>query len=343
MSEQSNKIRLISALLELDSVGPARALNAIRLLEVFPQEPELLVEALHGIQTKLGPAVGKYFNLTVSVARSIFDAADRMIEKCEQNEIKIAVPGASSFWSRIWDIPSAPARLFYRGRLTDAVDQFGIAVIGTRHPSEFGKKSCARIVKRCVEQKLTIVSGLAIGCDTVAHESAIQCGGFTIAVLAHGLDTVYPTINKRLAAEIIDTGGLLVSEYPPGEEMRPNYLVARDRLQSGLSRAVIVIESDLDGGSMHAANASIKQKRMLGCLNHPAELRMGTKHQGNQKLILQDGAKSLGTPEELQIFLDEINRISTQLPKPTATKTQIPETPIQQVDMYGTIIKPKKK
>ena len=305
MSSNSQKIRLALTILKLNKVGAATAIPALRLLGGVPQDPQSLHEALATIQDKLKTKI----NHGITDLSDAFDKADRIIEQCANHEIKIAVDGASPFADEIWKIPDPPVVLYYRGRHTEAVDQPGIAVIGTRDPTDFGYKSGKKIAKRCAEQRLTVVSGLAIGCDTSAHEGAIEAGGFTIAVLAHGLDMVYPASNRKLATEIIDTGGLLVSEYPPGVEMINYQLVKRDRLQSGLSRAVIVIETDIKGGTMHTAGFAREQNRLLACMNHPLERRDDIKSRGNQKLI-HEGATPLGSPEELQKFIDEVKRIS---------------------------------
>ena len=307
MSSNSQKIRLALTILKLNKVGAATAIPALRLLDGVPQDPQSLHEALAAIQDKLKTKI----NHGIADLGDAFDKADRIIEQCANHEIKIAVDGASPFADEIWKIPDPPVVLYYRGRLTEAVDQPGIAVIGTRDPTDFGYKSGKKIASRCAKQGLTVVSGLAIGCDTSAHEGAIEAGGFTIAVLAHGLDTVYPAANRKLATEIIDNGGLLVSEYPPGVEMKNYQLVKRDRLQSGLSRAVIVIETDIKGGTMHTAGFAKKQERMLACINHPVGRREDDKSRGNQKLI-QEGATPIGSPEELQGFLGEVLLISMQ-------------------------------
>lgn len=304
MADAFAKSRLISALLEIEQVGPATALDAVRLLPTLPQDPDELSVAID----EISPRLKRAFVVSPTGAKRAFDAADRMLEECAQMGIRVSVPGTGPFDPSVWRIPRPPARLFYRCTQLSACDQLGVAVIGTRDPSDFGAKSAMRIAKRCVEQRLTVVSGLAVGCDTAAHRGAVAAGGLAIAVLAHGLHTVYPASNRGLASEILELGGMLVSEYPPNVDLRPNQLVERDRLQAGLSRGVIVIETDIEGGTMHTVKFALDQGRMLGCLNHPEEHRAHIKCRGNQKLILDGKAKALATPDELRAFLEALSQ-----------------------------------
>lgn len=334
MANEHAKCRLISALLEVDQVGPAKALDAVRWLPTLPQDPDALSSAIE----EIAPRLKRAFAVSPAAARLAFDAADRMLEDCARMEIHVAVPDTGPFDPAVWRIPKAPARLFYRCSLRGACDQPGVAVIGTRDPSDFGAKSATRIAKRCAEQRLTVVSGLAIGCDTAGHRGAVQAGGLTIAVLAHGLHTVYPASNRGLASEIIELGGMLVSEYPPNVELRPNQLVERDRLQAGLSRGVIVIETDIEGGTMHTVKFAREQGRLLGCLNHPEEHRHHSKCRGNQKLIAEGTAKPLGTPDELLAFLDAVAQPSDpQAPGVVAAASEPPK------DLFGDVESPKTK
>ena len=335
MADSLAKCRLISALLEVEQVGPAKALDAVQWLPTLPQDPDELSAAI----CEIGPKLKREFVVSPSAARMAFDAADSMLEECARMEIRVAVPGAGPFDPSVWRIPKPPARLFYRGTRLDACDQPGVAVIGTRDPSDFGAKSATRIARRCVEQHLTVVSGLAIGCDTAAHRGAVEAGGFTIAVLAHGLHTVYPASNRGLASEILDLGGMLVSEYPPNVELRPNQLVERDRLQAGLSRGVIVIETDVEGGTMHTVKFARDQGRLLGCLNHPEEHRNHSKCRGNQKLISEGKAQPLGTPDELRAFLESVSQPDAPAsPVVAAVAAEPPQSLFGDVD----VPKPKK-
>lgn len=138
-----------------------------------------------------------------------------------------------------------------------------IAVIGTREPTLHGKIITERVTDFFVENNWSIVSGLAIGCDTIAHKQAVKNGGHTVAVLSHGLHTIAPKQNMELAKKILDSGGLLVTEYAFGVEAKPYQFVARDKIQAALSKVVVMVQSDVKGGSLHASRAALNYDRIL--------------------------------------------------------------------------------
>ena len=148
-----------------------------------------------------------------------------------------------------------------------------------------------------------VVSGLALGCDTAAHEGCVQSRGITVAVLAHRVDYVYLATNRKLASSIIDGSGALVSEYAPGTKPRSSYFVERDRVQSAFSLGVIIVETDVEGGTMHTAGFAVKQKRRLACLVHPPKFASAEKARGNQKLIKEADAFPLEKKEDLDAFI----------------------------------------
>jgi DNA processing protein len=155
-----------------------------------------------------------------------------------------------------------PPFIYIKGQLSLTPDK-AVGVIGTREPTAHGKVIAERITKFLVDDGWSIVSGLAIGCDSIAHQCAVSQKAHTIAVLAHGLHTIAPQQNQKLAEQILDHGGALITEYPFGADPIPPYFVKRDRIQAGLSRAIVMVQSDLDGGSLHASRAAIEYKRIL--------------------------------------------------------------------------------
>lgn len=136
------------------------------------------------------------------------------------------------------------------------------AVIGTREPQSVTIKHGQRLTKYLVSRDHVIVAGLALGCDTIAHKTCLQNHGQTIAVLAHGLaQKIYPPENEKLAQEIIESGGLLVTTYPPMTKVAPYRLAERDQWQSGLSDKVIVLETNENSGTNITIEYALKQKR----------------------------------------------------------------------------------
>jgi DNA processing protein len=157
-------------------------------------------------------------------------------------------------------IPSPPKTLWVRGTLPPAA---AVAVVGTRHPSRFGRSVADAAARSAVAAGLAVISGLAAGIDTVAHESALAAGGLTWAVLGSGVDVPTPISNAALAEEIVACGGGLIAEVPPGTPVARRQLVARDRIQSGLSLAVVICQCETSSGAMHTARFAVVQGRLL--------------------------------------------------------------------------------
>lgn len=202
----------------------------------------------------------------------------------------------------------SPLILYYKGSLKRLeLQNKGIAIIGTREPTSEGVKAGEYFSELFAKEGFNIVSGLAIGCDSSAHRGALNGGGLTTAFLAHGLDIVYPKENKDLAQRIMDNGGLLISEYPIGTSPMANYFVARDRLQSGLADATLVIQTGVKGGTMHAVNATINNQKPLFVVQYKdADLCKHEKVQGNMMLLAKGSAKPLTASN----FEDAIKLIS---------------------------------
>jgi DNA processing protein len=179
------------------------------------------------------------------------------------------------------EIPSAPAVLYHRGQVVLAEnhgDIPAIGIVGTRDPSEYGKKWARKISTLLAQQGFTVVSGMAQGIDTEAHRACLEAGGRTIAVVGTGVDIVYPPRNVGLAADICQYG-LMVGEYPAGTPPDRSHFPARNRIIAGLSRVTIVIEAPMRSGALitaHQANdfgrdvyvlpGSIDNPNSIGCL-----------------------------------------------------------------------------
>jgi DNA processing protein len=168
-----------------------------------------------------------------------------------------------AFPQRLRKIPDPPAVLYARGKLDLTAAAHAVAVVGTREPNSDGRARTEEITTTFAQAGWTIVSGLALGVDTVAHEVALRHNAPTVAVLGSGLDAVYPARNRGLAHEIVESGGLLLAEVPPGVRVNARQLVARDRLQSGLSDLTIVCQAGIHSGAMHTARFAIEQRRPL--------------------------------------------------------------------------------
>lgn len=192
-----------------------------------------------------------------------------------------------------------PLVLYFRGNIK-ALEMPCIAVIGTREPTPNGVKAGEFFAGEFAKLGYNIVSGLAVGCDTTGHTGALKVKGITTAFLANGLDweSIYPKENLDLAKDIVANDGLLLSEYPIGQSCGRYGLVARDRLQAGLSKATIVVQTGETGGTMHAVNATIASKKPLFAVEYRNQLDLvHEKVQGNIMLIRDKGAVALRSNE----------------------------------------------
>jgi len=156
----------------------------------------------------------------------------------------------------------APIFLFCKGNLSLLKNMNNIAVVGTRNNTEHGKLITTKSVQFMCEHNYTIVSGLALGIDSIAHQATLDSGGKTISVSVD-VDNIQPSSNRELADNILTNDGLLVAEMPPGIKIIPSMFAKRDRIQSGLSLAVFPIETNIDGGTMHAVKAALKENRLV--------------------------------------------------------------------------------
>lgn len=200
-----------------------------------------------------------------------------------------------------------PLLLWYRGDLS-VLQMPGLAVIGTREATPVGVAGGEYLSGAFAKRGFNIVSGLAVGCDTSGHLGALKAGGRTTAFLANGLDndSIYPPENQDLAEEIVQNGGLLLSEYRIGTKVNRYNLVARDRLQAGLSLATLVVMTGIKGGTMHAANTTIKAGKPLFVMRFKDEAtNQHEKCLGNAYLN-KLGAKYISGADDLDVIAEYI-------------------------------------
>ncbi len=168
----------------------------------------------------------------------------------------------------------------------DCLKMKRICVVGTRWMSEYGKMMTEQFVQKLVEQNWCIVSGLARGIDRVAHETALGCGGKTIAVLGHGTDLCYPPEHENLKKRILDSGGLLVSEYGDGVKPTPDKFRARDKLMTHLSQAVLVMECPRRSGVKITVGAAAEEGKSVYVV--PGPINQASYH-GSVEIIRNGG------------------------------------------------------
>jgi len=185
-------------------------------------------------------------------------------EKLKKENINVLTIADNNYPKLLKEIWNPPAIIYYRGNLPKE-DAFALGVVGTRKISSYGKQITPTLVRDLVKNGFVIVSGLALGIDSLAHQTTIESGGKTIAVLGSGIDneSIYPAQNRYLATQVIESGGAIISEYPPGTLALPTNFPHRNRIISGLSIGILVIEAAEESGALITARYALDQNREI--------------------------------------------------------------------------------
>ncbi len=256
---------------------------------------------------------------------------DSEIEKLEKHNIKAFNYHDKDYPARLKEIHDFPPLIYVRGNIL-AEDEYCLAVVGTRNPSVYGRQLTEEIVSELAHSKITIVSGLAKGIDTIAHRSALGAGGRTIAVMGGGLDSVYPAENANLARNILKNGAM-ISEYAPGTKPRPENFPRRNRIMSGLCLGVLVIEAGETSGSLITAHLAFEQDREVfaipGSVLSPASI-------GTNKLIMEGTARLVRNASDI---LQELNL--TAIAEQIEVKEVIPASDTEAVILSQLGAEPK--
>ena len=271
----------ILALQQIPNVGAKTVEKILSLSNI--SEPTCPVDLIE-ILKKANLEFGRIYIPDIQVAKIGWDKAHEILKLSQQQNIEIISRESSHYPECLSMISNPPVLLHVIGNI-DALNKDSIAIVGTRKPSDFGKTQAKRIAGFFAKEGYVVISGLAEGIDSAAHRGALETNGLTVAILAHGLDTIYPFKNKELADAIIKNNGALVSEYPIGTKIFRSYFVERDRIQSGLSLGVFVIETGIKGGTMHTVGFCEKQRRVLIVMQHPKDLLEASRPCGNTQLI----------------------------------------------------------
>jgi len=277
--------------LEYIKIGSIESYNNKDIVEIF--------ELLKKVNGRIKVPLMEEIEIAEEWAKQIYELSN-------ENGIKIFPYNSEGYPKLLYDLNDAPAIVHVKGNIKALDSKPTVAVIGTRKPSSYGEKLGARLVEILIENDVNIVSGLALGCDTIGHLESVNRHKQTIAVLAGGLQSIYPKENKVLAQLILENDGLLISEMPFGQNPDKNSFVQRDRIQSGLSYATMIIQTAIKGGTLHTAKFTLDQKRLLACIfpkNHIENTH--EMFMGNKELIKQ-GAISLDSPEAIQELINKV-------------------------------------
>lgn len=263
------------------------------LLENFESAEKVWKAADKTLQQILDKSVYNSF----SQFRSETDP-QKLLKEILDKDIKVVTLSDENYPILLKQIFDPPPVLYVRGQILPQ-DFTALAVVGTRRITTYGKEVTSMLVRDLAQFKLTIVSGLARGVDSLAHQVALESGSRTIAVLGCGVDIVYPVQNKSLAMEIIKNGAL-VSEYPPGTEPLPGYFPARNRIISGMSLGVLITEADEKSGSLITAGFALEQNREVFAVPGPIYSKLSLGPTG----LIKQGAKLVSRAEDI---IEELN------------------------------------
>lgn len=291
-------------------IGPA---NFRLLLHYFQDD---LTQAWRADSRELARAGLQQRTIDAFLAQRKEIEPERELDRLEKAQVNVLTWRDAAYPPLLREIDAAPPVLYVKGALTDA-DRFSLAVVGTRNADNYGQQVTERFVTELIRGQVSVVSGLALGIDTIAHETALAAGGRTIAVLACGLDIVYPAKNAKLARRIGESGqGVLLSEYPLGVQPESGNFPARNRIISGLSQGVLVVEAGEKSGALITASFALKQGREVFTV--PGNI-FSSRHVGTNRLI-RDGARPV---LEINDILEALNLF--MLPQQIEVQQTLPE------------------
>jgi len=244
---------------------------------------------------------GEYSLLPPLVRRGLsdrsMDQVERILEECDRQQIRIMTLQDSDYPERLRQLNDAPGILYIKGRLPRIDEEVAIGVVGTRTATEYGRQTAARLGLELVRGGAVLVSGTATGIDTCAIKGAMQAGGTVVSVLGGGVDVPYPRENRFLYQDVAAVGAL-VSEYPPGTENVGAHFPVRNRILSGLSLGVVVVEAgEYGSGALITANLALEQNRDVFAVPGNVDSPMS---RGCIRLI-QQGAKPILNAEDVLV------------------------------------------
>jgi len=298
LSEDKDDLRYWLALQRTPQVG---CRTYLRLLEGIGTPEELFAESRQAL-TLLGL---KEVSIE-SILKPDWKQVDEDMAWAEKSACHILKLKDDAYPSRLKEISDPPPVLFVRGAVP-TISSLQLAVVGSRNPSPVGKKTAEDFSRHMAMTGLTITSGLALGIDAISHQGALDVKGITVAVTGTGLDRVYPARHKRLAEMILDEGGALVSEFSPSTKAHASNFPRRNRIISGLSLGVLVVEAAINSGSLITARLALEQGREVfaipGSIHNPlargcnALIRQGAKLVETAQDVIDELAQYGGAPQ----------------------------------------------
>src|SRR6202049_3613625 len=312
------------ALNMLPTMGPVRLR---KLLEVFETPDRVLAARRDALRTVEG--IGNDVADQIVQWESIVDLPAEL-ERVRQFGATVITISSPLYPRQLREIHAPPIVLYVWGELTER-DQHAIAVIGSRRTTHYGMESAKKLSYQLAYAGLTVISGLARGIDTAAHQGALAAKGRTIAVIGSGLSKLYPPENRGLAEKIRDGNGAIVSEFSMEIEPDRQTFPMRNRIIAGWSHGVLVVEAGLNSGALITASQAIEQNRSVyavpGHINAPSAMGSNRLIQQGAKLVM-DASDIL---DDLQILLPETK------PSPEAAVRPLPELSAEELRVYDAI------
>ncbi len=284
----------LTAALRLSLVSGVGPRHWQSLMRHFGSAEAVLAASMSQLREVSG--IGPKLSRQIAAANDEVDA-DAEIALCRANGVEIVARGAANYPRPLEDIPDPPALLFMHGTIKPC-DALAIAIVGSRHATHYGLTQAERLAGSLARAGLTIISGLARGIDAAAHRGALAAGGRTLAVLGSGVLNIYPPEHVELA-QAVRAAGALISEAPPRAQPLSGAFPQRNRIISGMSLGVLVVEASARSGALITARHANEQGRDVFAVPGRIDSRMS---QGCHRLI-RDGAKLVESPDDI---LDEL-------------------------------------
>ncbi len=234
-------------------------------------------------------------------------AAEAEIRRTEEQGAGFLTHDCAAYPERLKEIYDPPPVLWFRGE-TQLLAQPGIAVVGTRHPSPYGSGMAQMLSRDLAARGVVILSGMARGVDTEAHKGALEAKGKTVAVWGTGIDVIYPKENKRLAEQILSSGGCILSEFPTGTFPAPQNFPLRNRVLSGMSLGVLVVEAAEHSGTRITARCAMEQNRDV----YAVPGNVTNKNAWGPNTLIKQGAKLTATWEDVWEDLPSAARVELE-------------------------------
>lgn len=300
------------------------------LLHFFGNDPKAIYEADAQAISAFRPNDKQ---LVAVLSDKSLTEANRILDFCERENVGLLTPDSKHYPSSLTRITGRPPVIYYKGRLPDFNAHPTVGVVGTRDVTPYGSSAAYTISHDLASSGAIVVSGLASGTDTAAHRGALDAGGHTVAFLGCGIDVIYPKVNEKLTKEMI-ARGTVMTDYPPGSRPEGWHFPVRNRLISGISHGILVVEAPDRSGALITASHALKQGKLI----YAVPGKVGELASVGTNKMIRDGAKMVTNASDILSDFSELFGIDPQKylsqpkkapPKPTVTvppREQYPKT-----------------